>query len=251
MRVAVAGGTGWTGRRVVDALRAAGDEVVVLARGAGVDLVSGEGLAGALADVDAVVDVTNTPTRRRRTATTFFETVTTTLQRAEQAAGVRHHVVLSIVGCDRVGLGYYRAKRHQEETVLAGPVPATVLRATQFHEFAAQMLASRGPVVVAPRMLCQPIALAEVVEHLVDVVHGEPQGLAPELAGPEPGVRMDDMVVALARQRGDRRPRLRAGLPGEVGRQMAGGGLLPTADGPRGRTTFADWLASPDAARTH
>ena len=243
MRIAVAGGTGWTGKRVVEALEARGDEVVVLARSRGVDLVSGDGLRVGLEGVDTVIDVTNIATQSAERSIEFFGTVSTNLVRAEREAGVRHHVALSIVGCDRVDLNYYLGKRRQEEVVLGGDVPATVLRATQFHEFAAQMLAARGPVVVAPRMLCQPVALVEVSEQLVTLAHGAPLGQAPELAGPEPGLRMEEMITRLAKQQGDRRFRFRVALPGKAGRQIKNGGLLPTGAGPRGRITFDAWLA--------
>lgn len=240
MRIAVAGGTGWTGTLVVEALRAAGDEPVVLARSTGVDLTTGTGLAGALDGVDAVVDVTNLQTMDRRKAVAFFGTVTSTLLEAGRAAGVRHHVALSIVGVDRVDYGYYQGKHHQETLVLADPA-GTVLRATQFHEFAAQMLATRSPVPIAPRMLSQPVALAEVAQHLVELARGGPQRLAPELAGPGQHL-MPDMVRRLARVRGDRRPVLPVRIPGAAGRQMASGALLPTAPGPRGTVTFDEWL---------
>jgi uncharacterized protein YbjT (DUF2867 family) len=241
MRIAVAGGTGWTGRLVVDALRAGGDEPVVLARSAGVDLTTGGGLDAMLAGVEAVVDVTNVTTTRAAASVAFFESVTSTLLAAEQRAGVGHHVALSIVGTDRVDLGYYQGKRRQEELVL-GAGTGTVLRATQFHEFAAQMLAAKGPLVIAPKLLCQPVAVAEVAQHLVELAHGEPLGMAPELAGPEERLWMHDMVKRLARVRGVRRPVLPVAVPGKVGRQIKGGGLLPTGPGPRGTITFDAWL---------
>jgi uncharacterized protein YbjT (DUF2867 family) len=241
-RIAVAGATGWTGRAVVAALASAGHETVPLARSLGVDLMTGDGLADRLQDVDAVVDVTNVSTTRGSVAREFFERVTTTLLRAEEQAGVGHHVVLSIVGVDRVDLGYYTGKRRQEELALTGRIPSTVVRATQFHEFAAQMLQRRGPLVVVPRMLCQPIALSEVADHLVSVATGDPLGIAPELAGPAEQLRMEAMVRALARSTGVRRPVVPLRLPGAVGRSLVGGGLLPTSDGPRGTVTYGDWL---------
>jgi len=243
MRIAVAGGTGWTGRLVVDALREAGDETVVLARSTGVDVTTGAGLAERLEGVDVLVDVTNVTAMRAGPSVEFFEAATTNLLAAERAAGVGHHVALSIVGVDRVGFGYYLGKRRQEELVLQGPVPATVLRATQFHEFAAQMLERMGRLVLAPRMLSQPIAVAEVAAHLVDLVHEPPAGMAPELAGPDVQ-EMPDMIRRVARAHGDRRLVIPVGLPGKVGRGFAGGGLLPTGPGPRGTVTFEEWLAT-------
>lgn len=243
MRVAVAGGTGLVGRMVVDALQSSGDTAVVVARSVGVDLLTGDGLDQALAGVEAVVDVSNVVTTRRATALGFFGTATRTLLAGGQRAGVQHHVVLSIVGVDRVPLGYYQAKRHQEQLALEGLVPATVLRATQFHEFADQMLQRGGPVVLVPKMLSQPIAAREVASALVALTHARPQGLAPELAGPEQ-LHMPDMVRRLAGARGARRPVVAVRLPGEAGRAMADGGLLPRSDGPRGTLTFAQWLTT-------
>lgn len=249
MRVAVVGGTGWTGRLLVAALRAQGDEPVVLSRSVGVDLTTGAGLAERLDGIDAVVDVTNVATQSARRSTAFFEAVTTRLLAAERRAGVAHHLALSIVGVDRVDLGYYRGKRRQEELVLHGPVGATVLRATQFHEFAAQMLDRKGPLVIAPRMLSQPVALAEVARHLALLARGPAIGMAPELAGPEQRLRMQDMVGRLARLRGERRPVVPIGMPGRVGRQLSGGGLLPTGPGPRGTIDFEAWLRQQAPAR--
>jgi uncharacterized protein YbjT (DUF2867 family) len=241
-RVAVAGGTGLVGRHVVDRLRELGCDPVVLARSTGADVVTGTGLAERLADVDVVVDVTNVVTVTRAKAVAFFEAATSNLLAAEQVAGVRHHVVLSIVGIDRVDLGYYLGKRRQEELALAGPVPVSILRATQFHEFAGQLLERGGPVTVVPRMLSQPIAAREVAEALVEVALGAPGGLGPELAGPEQH-QMVDLVRRVRAARGSKRPVLPVRLPGAVGAALAGGALVPRSEGPRGRQTFAEWLA--------
>ncbi|MEH3154333.1 MAG: NmrA family NAD(P)-binding protein [Gordonia paraffinivorans] len=242
MRIAVAGGTGLIGRMVCDAVAAGGDEAVVLARSVGVDVVTGDGLDGALAGVDAVIDVTNVTTLRRSESLAFFEAATTNLLAAEQRAGVRHHVLLSIVGVDRVDWGYYAGKVRQEELCAASPVPTTVLRATQFHEFADQMLARGGPVAVVPKMLSRPVAAREVAAELVRLARGEAQGLVPEMAGPEE-LEMPGMVRRLLRARGRRTPVLGLRLPGGAGKGMATGGLLPRHDGPRGRQTFDEWLA--------
>lgn len=186
MRIAVAGGTGVVGRHVVAAAEARGDEVVVLSRSTGTDLLDGTGLAEALAGVAAVVDVANVNSMARKASVAFFETVTQHLLAAEAAAGVRHHVALSIVGVDRIPFGYYQGKLAQEKAVAAGAVPWSVLRATQFHEFPGQLLDRvPGPVVPTPRMRSATIAAAEVGAHLVELAAGEPVGMAPELAGPE------------------------------------------------------------------
>ena len=188
LRVAVAGGTGLVGRHVVEGLQRRGHEAAVLTRGRGVDLETGDGLADALRGVAAVVDATNTPAAGPDEARAFFGAVTSNLLAAEQEAGVRHHVVLSIVGVDRVeGNGHYAGKRRQEELALAGPVAATVVRATQFHEFAAMVVSwtRRGDVATVPPLLVQPAAAADVGDALAAAVLGDPAGVT-EVAGPEP-----------------------------------------------------------------
>ena len=243
MRMAIAGGTGWIGRLVVGAARGQGHEPVVIARSTGVDLTTGSGLDDALAGADVVIDVTN----RNRQSRAFFETATGHLLRAGEKAGVRHHVALSIVGIDKVHLGYYQGKLRQEEVVLAGAVPATVLRATQFHEFPAQMLGRAiGPFVPVPTMKSQPVAAAEVAEALVRIAAGAPQGRAADLAGPDV-LFMAPMVRKVIKVRGLRRTVLPLPIPGAVGRAIADGGLLPDGPGPRGTQTFDEWLATPAA----
>jgi uncharacterized protein YbjT (DUF2867 family) len=240
MRIAVAGGTGVVGRHVVDVARARGHDVVVLSRSEGVDLTTGAGLSERLVDVDAVIDTTNQVSQKRADSEAFFGGVTRTLLNAEAAAGVRHHVVLSIVGIDDVDSGYYAGKRLQERIVAEGPVPWSVLRATQFHEFAEQALGfvRVGPFSLVPRMLSQPVAAREVGQALVDLAESDPVGRAPELAGPE---RLQ--MVDLARKVAHGRRVVPVRVPGAAGRAMRTGALVPTGDGPRGRVTFDAWLA--------
>jgi uncharacterized protein YbjT (DUF2867 family) len=141
MRIAVAGGTGIVGRYVVEAAQQAGHEVAVMSRRTGVDVRSGEGLAAALAGADVIVDTTNAGTTDRAKATAFFTETTGRLQAVGAGEGVARLVTLSIVGLERVaGYGYYEAKLAQDSAVLAGPLPVTIVRATQFHEFPAQVL---------------------------------------------------------------------------------------------------------------
>ncbi len=243
MIIAVAGGTGVVGRLVVEAARAEGHQVSVLSRSTGTDLATGSGLDAALDGVEAVVDASNINTTGRRASVEFFEKTTGNLLRAGQRSGVKHLVALSIVGCDRVGLGYYAGKRRQEEQLLAGPVPASVLRATQFHEFPAQLLERvGGPFALVPRMRCQPVAAREVAESLLRLAGSAPVGMAPELAGPEER-DMADLVRRLLRARHSRRVPVPLRIPGAVGRLMGEGGLLPTGPGPRGTETFDQWLA--------
>jgi uncharacterized protein YbjT (DUF2867 family) len=240
MRIAVAGGTGLTGRLVVEALEARGHKPVALSRSGGADLLSGSGLQEALAGAGAVVDVSNVTTMSRSVAVGFFDRAGRRLTEAAERAGVRHLVTLSIVGVDRVKSGYYTGKIRQEEIVRGGAVPWTILRATQFHEFAGQLLSRvPGPVAIAPTGPVQPVAVREVAEALAEIATGAPLGMAPELAGPRietlPGMARRLMAAGGARKR----PVLPLYFPGG----MSSGGLVPATDGPRGTLTFDDWLA--------
>ena len=242
MRIAVAGGRGLVGRMVVTALQAAGHEPVVLSRTKGVDLILDHGIVEALDGADTVVDVSNSPVLTRARSVAFFGTATANLLAAAQRTGVAHHVALSVVGIDRVPSGYYQGKRTQEQLVAAGTTPWTILRATQFHEFAGQLLGqSRGPVAPIPRMHTAPVAAAEVADRLVQLATAAPLGRAPELAGPEVH-HMPDLARRLLRRRGEHRVVVPVRVPGEAGRQMAGDGLLPGPDATRGRVTFDEWL---------
>lgn len=237
MRVAVAGGTGVVGRHVVEALTERGHDAVALSRRTGVDVATGTGLAEALVGADAVVDVSNVATQRRKVAEDFFARSTTNLLRAGLPL-----VVLSIVGVDRVPFGYYQGKLRQEELALAGG-QATVLRATQFHDFPAQMLArtSFGPVAIALRMRTQPIAAEEVAAALADLVATAPQGRVPDIAGPQPE-EMTDMIRRYLHATGRRKLVVPVTMPGATGRALRDGGALPTGPGPRGTQTFDQWL---------
>ena len=248
MRLAVAGGTGTVGRYVVEAARGRGHEVVVLSRSAGVDLATGAGLAAAVDGVEAIVDASNPPTTARQAATAYFTTATGHLHEAGRRAGARHLVVLSIVGVDRVpGFGYYQAKVAHEAAALAGPLPATVLRATQFHEFPGQILhrTRKGPVAPVPRMRVRPVAARTVGEALAVLAEGPAAGAVGELAGPA-----EDDLVAMARSFADRRG-LRVHVvpvpvPGRAGRAMREGALLPSAAARLEGPTFAAWLTGED-----
>ncbi|MBZ5739057.1 SDR family oxidoreductase [Nocardioides sp. GBK3QG-3] len=238
MKIAVAGGTGVVGRHVVDVARERGYDVVVLSRGEGVDLTTGAGLAERLAGVDAVIDVTSVRTQQKEASEAFFGGVTRNLQ----AAGAAYVVALSIVGVDDVETGYYAGKRLQERLLAEGATPWSVLRATQFHEFAEQVLGfvRVGPFALVPRMLSQPVAAREVAEALVDLAEAGPSGRVPDLAGPE---RLD--MVDLARRVAAGRPRVvPVRVPGAAGRAMRSGALCPTGPGPRGSITFDAWLAA-------
>ncbi len=243
MKIAVAGGTGVLGQHVVEVARQRNHEVVVLTRSAGVDLTRGEGLAERLTGVAAVVDATSTLTQKKTTAESFFGSITRHLLEAEQAAGVGHHVVVSIVGIDDLSTGYYQGKLLQERLVAEGRVPWSILRATQFHEFAEQALSfvRVGPFSLVPRMLSQPVAAVEVAEALVDLAEAGPSGRVPDLAGPEP-FQMVELSRRVAAARGRGRRVVPVWLPGATGKGFRNGGLLPTSDGQRGRISFDAWL---------
>jgi uncharacterized protein YbjT (DUF2867 family) len=244
VRIAVAGGTGQAGTAAVAAARERGHEVVVLARSAGVDLVTGAGVAAALAGVDAVIDASGV--QGKDDPTRFHEAVTRSLVTQGCESGVRHLVVLSIVGCDRVPrFALYAGKVAQERATAGGGIPYTIARATQFHEFARQVwgFAKLGPLHLAPRGRVQPVAAREVGAHLVDLAEGAPvEGRAPDFAGPREE-SLADMVRSYAEAAGKPGLIMRAGIPGAVGRAQRDGSLLPGADAVLGTQTFAEWIA--------
>ncbi|WP_435742677.1 SDR family oxidoreductase [Microbacterium sp. PMB16] len=245
MKIAVAGGTGVVGRHTVDAVREAGHEPVVLSRSQGVDLVSGKGLDAALEGVDAVIDVASIETLKAAAAIEFFTAATGNLLSAAADAGVSHVVLLSIVGIDRIPYDYYAGKVAQEKVVEASRVPWSIQRATQFHEFAAQMFerAKLGPLHVAPNARTQPVAAREVGERLVALALGRPQGRVRDFAGPREE-RLADMIRAFARHEGYRGWIPALNVPGPQMRGMRAGDALPGADADLGRQTFAEWLAA-------
>jgi uncharacterized protein YbjT (DUF2867 family) len=241
MRIAVAGGTGLVGSLVVAEVRERGHEAVVLARSTGVDLTTGDGVRRALEGVDVVIDTSNVDTLKRSVSVAFFEGVTRHLLEAEQAAGVGRHVVLSIVGVDRVDFGYYAGKLRQEELAQAGAIPTTVLRSTQFYEFAGQLLDRSGRLVIVPRMLSKPVAAREVAHALVDLATHDRPDPAYVVSGPEQHW-MHDLVRRLAKARSQRRWIVKLRLLGAAGRGMVSGGLLPEGSDLTGKQSFDDWL---------
>lgn len=243
MRIVVAGGTGVVGAPTVEAVRSAGHEAVVLSRSHGVDLVSGRGLAAALAGADAVIDVVSVETLKASTAIEFFTAATGNLLAAAADSGVGHVVLLSIVGIDRIPYDYYAGKVAQEKLVSASAVPSTILRATQFHEFAAQMFAraTLGPLHVAPRARTQPVAAREVGERLAALAVGEPRGRVADFAGPREE-QLADMIRAFARHQGYRGWVPALSVPGPQMKGMREGKALPGPDADLGRQTFAEWL---------
>ncbi len=245
MRIAVAGGTGTIGSEVVAAIRARGDEAVVLSRSTGVDVRTGEGLAAALEGVDALVDTANVSSLSAKGSIAYFTETTRTMLAAEREAGVGHHVLLSIVGVDEAPFGYYAGKVAQEREVEAGGVPWTTLRATQVHEFAGQMLdaLSMGGLHLAPVARTQPVAASAVGRRLAELAAGAPAGRVRDLAGPREE-RLDEMTRAYARSRGLRGPVVSVKLPGRQFQSMRAGAALPGPDADLVGPTFDEWLAT-------
>ena len=244
MRVAVVGGAGLAGRHVVEALGAAGDEALVLSRRTGVDAVTGDGLAAALEGVEVVVDVTQPSTTARAAATAFFTAVGRNLQTAGAAAGVRRIVTLSIHGIDGLeGRSYFAAKLAHEEAARAGAVPATILRATQFHDFGAQLMqwTRKGPLIGVPIQPVQTVALPTVAEHLVRLAHDGVDGTV-SLAGPERD-SLVRQVRAHVRAAGKRYVAVPLWLPGEAERRIRAGALVAGPDTLVDGPSFDAWLA--------
>ncbi len=243
MRIAIAGGTGTVGRHIVHAVAEAGHEPVVLARSTGTDLVTGAGLDDALTGCEAVIDASGVQTLSAKRALQFFTPATTNLLKAGKAAGVTHHVTLSIVGAITSPHGYYAGKAAQEQLVMDSDRPWSILRATQFHEFAPQTV-ERGAVLglnMVPKIRSQPVAAAEVATELVGIATGEPRGIAQDLAGPREE-NVADMVRRYLRAVG-RRPRVvEFSMPGAMGAAMARGDILPDQSAHLGRQTFEEWL---------
>lgn len=248
MRLAIAGGTGLTGRHVDAVARSRGHDTVVLSRETGVELLSGAGLPQALAGVDAVIDVSNVATAKPDVSVAFFAGASRSLLAAERVTGVRHHVALTVVGMDAAPDGYYAGKLVQERLVEGGDVPWTIVRTTQFHEYAAMMFhRTRAGAHAAPTGRVQPVAAREVAAHLVRLAEGGPAGRAPELAGPQEE-SLADMVQRYARAIGFRGLLPVVKMRGTIGRAFRSGALLPGPGSLRGTQTFAQWLdALPDA----
>src|SRR5712671_5000206 len=196
MKIIVIGGTGLIGTKVVKNLREKGHEAGAASPSKGINSVTGEGLAAALVGAQVVVDVANAPSWEDKAVLEFFETSGRNLLAAEAAAGVGHHVALSVVGTDRLlASGYFRAKMAQENLIKASPIPYTIVRATQFFEFvgAIAQSATDGQTVRLPPALMQPIVSDDVAAALADIAVEEPLNGTVELAGPEP-IRMDELV---------------------------------------------------------
>jgi len=244
MKIVVIGGSGLIGKKVVTNLRQHGHEVVAASPSSGVNTVTGEGLAQALAGAQVVVDVANAPSWEDNAVLAFFETSGRNLLAAEAAADVGHHVALSVVGTDRLlASGYFRAKMAQEKLIKASPIPYTIVRATQFFEFVGGIAqsATEAQTVRLPPVLMQPIASDDVAAVVADVALAEPLNGTFELAGPE-RIRQDDLVRQFLTATGDARTAITDPKALYYGIEVNDQSLIP-GDNPRiGPTRFEDWL---------
>jgi len=251
MKIAIVGGTGLLGRQVTAELRERGHDVRVLSRNAPeyrVDLTTGAGLGAALNGCEVVVDASNNSSR---TAAATLVEGTRRLLAAGRQAGAAHHVCVSIVGCDRVPLGYYRVKTEQEGVVAGGPLPWTIVRATQFHEFVAGMLgaAARYRVVPVPRGVLQPVAVAEAARAVADAAVGGPRRARVGVAGPDVAA-IRDLAITWRQAFGQRALLVPLPVPGKVGRALRDGSLTTGSPDVRGSLTFAAWAASRPRSET-
>src|SRR3954453_20108732 len=244
MKIVVIGGTGLIGTKVVKNLREKGHEVVAASPSKGINSVTGEGLAAALIGAKVVVDVANAPAWEDKAVLEFFETSGRNLLAAEAAAGVDHHVALSVVGTDRLlASSYFRAKMAQENLIKASKIPYTLVRATQFFEFVGGIAqsATEGQTVRLPSALMQPIVSDDVAALLADIAVGEPLNGMVEIAGPEP-IRMDELVRRYLTATRDARTVITDPAARYYGIEVNDPSLTP-GDNPRiGPTRFEVWL---------
>ncbi len=245
MKIVVIGGGGLIGTRLVTRLRERGHEAVAASRSSGIDAVTGAGLPAALAGADVVVDVANSPSFEDADVLEFFEASSRNLLAAEAAAGVGHHVALSVVGADRLpDSGYMRAKVAQEGLIRSAGIPYTIIRATQFFEFLGAIAGSGtdGNTVRLPAALMQPVAAEDVAAALADIAVNEPVNGTIELAGPE-SLRLDDLVRRFLAASRDERQVTTDARARYFGAALDDRSLTP-GDNPRlGSTRFEDWLS--------
>jgi uncharacterized protein YbjT (DUF2867 family) len=246
MKIVVIGGSGLIGGKVVERLRRQGHEVLAASPASGVDTITGEGLTGALAGAQVVVDVANSPSFEDKAVLAFFETSGRNLLAAERAAGVRHHVALSVVGTDRLQeSGYFRGKLAQEALIQDSGVPHTIVRSTQFFEFLgsiAQAGANGSAVHISPAWF-QPIAADDVARAVAEAALSEPRYGMVEVAGPD-HVRLSDLVRRFLERKQDPREVVDDREARYFGALLQDQTLLP-GDGARiGATDFESWLGS-------
>lgn len=251
MKIVVIGGSGLIGTNLVSRLRQKGHDVVAASPKSGVNTITGEGLAEALTGAQVVVDVANSPSFEDRAVLEFFETSGRNLLAAEAAAGVGHHVALSVVGTDRLpDSGYLRAKLAQEKLIKAAGIPYTILRATQFFEFVNSIIqagADGEAVRLSPAHL-QPIASDDVAAALADLVVGPPVSGVVEVAGPE-RIPLDKLARKVFATTADKRKIIADVHARYFGTALNDQSLTPGVNPRIGRTRFDDWLSRSSAPR--
>ncbi|MEH2512570.1 uncharacterized protein YbjT (DUF2867 family) [Nitrobacteraceae bacterium AZCC 1564] len=246
MKIVVIGGTGLIGSKAVAILRRGGHEVVAASRKGGVNTVTGEGLEEAMAGAQAVIDLSDASSSDAKAVLAFFETSGRNLLAAEVAAGVRHHVVLSIVGTDRVpGQGYYRAKVAQEKLIEASGIPYTIIRSTQFFEFLGSIADANtdGMVVRLPSGLLQPVAADDVAAIVTEVALADPRNGIIEIAGPE-RAPFDEIVARYLKAIGDAREVVKDSEARYFGGRLEAKSLVPWGEARLGFIYFEEWLRS-------
>jgi uncharacterized protein YbjT (DUF2867 family) len=247
MKIVVIGGSGLIGSKVVQKLGAHGHQAVAASPDSGVNTVTGEGLAEALKGASVVVDVSNSPSWEDSAVLKFFETSTRNLITYEAAAGVKHHVALSVVGTDRLSeSGYFRAKIAQEKLIKESSIPNSIVHATQFFEFLKGLadISIEGGKVHLPPVLFQPMAADDVASGVVRVAVGPAVNGIVEIGGPEQ-FRVDELVRRRLASLGDEREVIADPHARYAGAELGERTLLPGKDARLGETRFADWLKSP------
>jgi uncharacterized protein YbjT (DUF2867 family) len=245
MKIVVIGGSGLIGTKLVKNLRQKDHEVVAASRASGVNTLTGEGLAEALTGAAVVVDVANSPSFEDKAVLEFFETAGRNIHAAEAAAGVGHHVALSVVGTDRMlASGYFRAKMAQENLIKASKIPYTIVRATQFFDFVGSIAqgSTDGETVRLPPALMQPIVSDDVAAILADIAVAKPLNGTVDIAGPEP-IRMDELVRQFLSASQDSRKVTTDTSARYFGTEVNDQSLTPSANPRIGPTRFGDWLA--------
>jgi uncharacterized protein YbjT (DUF2867 family) len=244
MKIVVIGGTGLIGSKLVKKLRDHGQEVVAASPNSGVNSLTGEGLADALKGASVAVDVTNSPSWEDAAVLNFFETSTRNLLKYESAAGVGHHLALSVVGTDRLlESGFFRAKIAQENLIKASSIPYSIVRATQFFEFVEKIadLSTEGNQVRLPPVLIQPMAADDVAGALSGIAMGSPLNGTVEIGGPEQ-FRLDELVRRNLAARQDPREVIAEPNARYYGIAVSERTLVPNDDARLGETRFEDWL---------
>ncbi|MET8986616.1 NAD(P)H-binding protein [Nonomuraea wenchangensis] len=240
---AVAGATGRLGRHVVDVLTERGHRVVPMSRATGVDIITGQGLAGAVAGAEVIIDVASWHASDQDAATKFFRTSAANLHEAGRKAGVARIVMASIIGVEKATAGFLAAKKVHEERLLSGPVPVRILRAAQFHEFVGQLLDwQQGDVAYIPALPSQLVACRAVAEELVNLATApaSPGTPIPEVAGPR-----KEILAEAARLLGARRGVKVVGVDGSAmpdAELAADGAFLPGPHAKLAGPTFEEWL---------